>query len=218
MAPKRTTGFTLVEVLIALAITALVATIAYTGLSTVMTGAERLRDNADRIYELNRAFMILSRDLRQFTARPVRDEFGDIEPAFTGGELARFELSFTRTGWYNPNNHPRSTLQRVNYRLEDEGLWRDTYPVLDRAANTEPESALLLDGVESIHVVFLGSLETLQIEPGSGAVDTRNWVENWVSDNSGVQGAVLAPPSAVEITLQLKGWGEMKRLYALPPL
>ncbi len=218
MANSRHAGFTLVEVLIALAITAFVSMIAYTGLSTVMTGVERLRENTDRIYEINRAFMILSRDLRQFTARPVRDEFGEIEPAFTGGELARFALSFTRTGWHNPNNYPRSTLQRVNYRLEEEALWRDTYSVLDRAADTEPQSVLLLDGVESMELVFLGSLEGLQVQPGSATLDTRNWVENWVSDGSGLQGPELLPPVAVQITLQLTGWGEMRRLYALPPL
>jgi general secretion pathway protein J len=217
MASKKLAGFTLVEVLIALAITAFVSLIAYTSLSTVMTGVERLRENTDRIYEVNRAFMIMSRDLRQFTARPVRDEFGEIEPAFTGGELARFALSFTRTGWHNPNSLPRSTLQRVNYRLEDDGLWRDTYPVLDRTADTEPDSVLLLQGVESLKVTFLSSVEALQTQAGSAALDTSNWAENWVSDSS-AQGAVLAPPAAIEIRLQLANWGEMRRLYALPPL
>ncbi len=218
MANRKPAGFTLVEVLIALAITAFVSVMAYTSLSTVMTGVERLRENTDRIYEINRAFMILSRDLRQFTARPVRDEFGELEAAFTGGELARFALSFTRTGWHNPNSYPRSTLQRVNYRLEDEALWRDTYPVLDRVSDTEPVSVLLLDGVETVQLAFLGTLDALQIETVSGAPDTTNWPENWVSDGSGLPGAVLEPPAAVEITLQLKGWGEMRRLYALPPL
>ncbi|HEY6130704.1 MAG TPA: type II secretion system minor pseudopilin GspJ, partial [Halioglobus sp.] len=164
MAPSRPSGFTLIEVLIALSITAFVSVIAYTGLSTVMTGVERLHENTDRIYEVERAFMILSRDLRQSAARPVRDEFGDIEPAFSGGELARFALSFTRAGWHNPNSHPRSTLQRVNYRLEDEGLWRDSYPILDRLGDTEPDSVLLLDGVESLQMSFLGSLEELQTQ------------------------------------------------------
>ena len=123
--PRRaTTGFTLVEVLIALGITAFVSVIAYTSLSAVLSGAERLRENTDRSYEINRAFMILSRDLRQFVDRPVRDEFGEREPGLTGGLLARFPLSFTRTGWHNPNGYPRSNLQRVNYRLEDDALWR----------------------------------------------------------------------------------------------
>jgi general secretion pathway protein J len=217
MKAKRAAGFTLIEVLIALAITAFVSLIAYTSLSAVMSGVESLRANTDRIYEVNRALMIISRDLRQFADRPIRDEFGEIEPAMAGGELARFMLSFTRTGWHNPNGHPRSNLQRVNYRLEEGALWRDSYPVLDRAADTEPQTVMLLDEVDDLRLTFLISLEDLQIETGGGSIDTTNWVENWVVDSSS-PGAELLPPVAIEMILELPDWGEMRRLYALPPL
>ena len=216
--PRRATaGFTLVEVLIALGITAFVSVIAYTSLSAVLSGAERLRENTDRSYEINRAFMILSRDLRQFVDRPVRDEFGEREPGLTGGLLARFPLSFTRTGWHNPNGYPRSNLQRVNYRLEDDALWRDSYTVLDRAASTEPTSVLLLEGVEEIQLRFLAGLDQLQVSSRGLNIDTSDWTENWVADTS-APGASLAPPTAVEILLQLDDWEEIRRLYALPPL
>lgn len=216
--PRRaTTGFTLVEVLIALGITAFVSVIAYTSLSAVLSGAERLRENTDRSYEINRAFMILSRDLRQFVDRPVRDEFGEREPGLTGGLLARFPLSFTRTGWHNPNGYPRSNLQRVNYRLEDDALWRDSYTVLDRAASTEPTSVLLLEGVEEVQLRFLAGLDQLQVSSRGLNIDTSDWTENWVADTS-APSASLAPPTAVEIMLQLDDWEEIRRLYALPPL
>ena len=216
--PRRaTTGFTLVEVLIALGITAFVSVIAYTSLSAVLSGAERLRENTDRSYEINRAFMILSRDLRQFVDRPVRDEFGEREPGLTGGLLARFPLSFTRTGWHNPNGYPRSNLQRVNYRLEDDALWRDSYTVLDRAASTEPTSVLLLEGVEEIQLRFLAGLDQLQVSSRGLNIDTSDWTENWVADTS-APSASFAPPTAVEIMLQLDDWEEIRRLYALPPL
>lgn len=200
-----------------MAITAFVALIATTSLSRVIDGVESLRETADRTYEVNRAWMIISRDLRHLAERPVRDEFGQIEPAMAGGMLARFPLSFTRAGWHNPNAHPRSNLQRVNYRLEDDALWRDSYPVLDRAADTEPYSVLLLDGVEDMQLAFLGSLEALQLQPGTAVLDTSNWVTNWVVD-VGTPDAELKSPIGVEISLQLEGWGEMRRLYALPPL
>ena len=216
--PRRATaGFTLVEVLIALGITAFVSVIAYTSLSAVLSGAERLRENTDRSYEINRAFMILSRDLRQFVDRPVRDEFGEREPGLTGGLLARFPLSFTRTGWHNPNGYPRSNLQRVNYRLEDDALWRDSYTVLDRAASTEPTSVLLLEGVDEIQLRFLAGLDQLQVSSRGLNIDTSDWTENWVADTS-APSASLAPPTAVEIMLQLDDWEEIRRLYALPPL
>jgi general secretion pathway protein J len=214
---KDAAGFTLIEVLIALAITAFVSMIAYTSLSSVLTGVERLRENTDRTYEINRAFMILSRDLRQFVNRPVRDEYGELEPALSGGSLARFDLSFTRSGWHNPSGYPRSNLQRVNYRLEEDGLWRDTYSVLDRTGSTEPEGVLLLAGVEELQLSFLGSLDQLQISSRGGNLDTTDWEESWVQDTS-VPGLELVPPVAVEISLQLESWGEMRRMYALPPL
>lgn len=217
MTSRRNSGFTLIEVLIALAITAFVSVIAYASLSSVMNGVESLRRNTDRITEVNRALMIVSRDLRQFVVRPVRDEFGDTEPAMTGGDAARFPLSFTRTGWHNPNGLPRSNLQRINYRIEDNGLWRDSYPVLDRAGDSEPQTVLLLDDVDEFHLLFLGSLEALQVKSGSTAVDTGNWQENWVAD-AGSPAAALPAPVAIEIILQLPLWGEVRRLYALPPL
>lgn len=210
-------GFTLIEVLIALAITAFVSTIAYTSLSTVLNGAERTQESAERSYQLNRALMILSRDIEQFVARPVRDEFGELEPALQGGPAARFALSFTRAGWHNPQGHPRSHLQRVNYRVEENALWRDSYPVLDRAGDTTPQEVKLLDGVEEMELAFLDSLASVQGSGRSTALETRNWPESWVQDPTR-QGQALAPPLALEVRLQLSDWGELRRLYALPPL
>ncbi len=214
---RRAAGFTLVEVLIAMAITAFVSILAYGSLATVMTSAEVLAENGDRTWEVNRAWAFISRDLRAFAPRPVRDEFGQPEPALAGGELANFPLSFTRAGWHNPNAHPRSNLQRVNYRLEDQALWRDTYFVLDRSAETEAQSVKLLDDVEVLEVAFLENLEALDFKGRGKEIDPDNWRENWV-DTSYNPGTVMAPPVALRITLQLTDWGEMSRYYVLPPL
>lgn len=214
---KRASGFTLVEVLIALAITALVSTIAYSSLSAVLLGAESNQSQARRSYEINRAWMIIGRDMAQFAARPVRDEFGDLEPAMSGGPAARFTLSLTRAGWHNPVGLPRSGLQRVNYRVEDDVLWRDSYAVLDRAGDTEPQASRLLEGVESLDLLFLEGIN--RVQPGSRGteLDTRNWPDSWISD-PGQPEAPVAPPAAVEVRITLSDWGEMRRLYALPPL
>jgi general secretion pathway protein J len=210
-------GFTLVEVLIALAITAFVSAIAYTSFSTVLSGVESSQVQAERVYQLNRAWMMISRDLEQFVARPVRDEFGELEPALQGGIAARFPLSLTRGGWHNPVGHARSELQRVNYRVEEETLWRDSYPVLDRAGETKTQAVALLEGVHELRVLFLGGPGSVDTVGSSSELDSRSWPENWVLDTS-QPGAVLNPPLAVELTLQLSDWGEMRRIYALPPL
>lgn len=210
-------GFTLVEVLIALAITAFVAAIAFTSFTTVLNGVESSQATAERVYQVNRAWMMISRDLEQFVARPIRDEFGELEPAMQGGMAARFPLSFTRGGWHNPVGHPRSELQRVSYRLEDEILWRDSYPVLDRSGETLVQEVALLEGVEELQLLFLDGTDNANTVGSTSELETRNWPDSWVIDTS-QPGSVLNPPLAVEIRLQLSDWGEMRRIYALPPL
>ena len=123
VASARQQGFTLIEVLVALAITAFVAAAAYAGISAVLDGAGQLRSVAQRTEALERALGFLDRDLRQFVDRPVRDEFGEEQPALSGGPLAYFPLSLTRDGWYNTQQLPRSDLQRVHYYLEEGALW-----------------------------------------------------------------------------------------------
>jgi general secretion pathway protein J len=216
-ASSASAGFTLIEVLIALAITAFISAIAYSSLSTALLAVESTRATAQRTYELNRAWMIISRDLRQFVARPVRDEFGQVEPAMMGGAAARFPLSFTRTGWHNPNDTQRSNLQRINYRVEDGALWRDAYPVLDRAPDSVPQQARLLEGVDVLEVVFLGALTEVQAGSQGIVLETRDWQANWVPDTSAPD-AEVPVPAALEFRLQLDDLGEMRRLYALPPL
>lgn len=209
-------GFTLIEVLIAMAITALVAAAAYSGLSTVLTAAEQLRASNDRSGELQRALAILDRDVRQFVDRSVRDEFGERQPGFTGGPLAYFPLSLTRAGWHNSQQLPRSDLQRVDYYLEDGNLWRAYYPVLDRLTNTERLEVRLLDDVESLELRFLADAGNLRADR-DGVVDTSTWERNWVSDRSGIE-AAPGVPVAVELRLTVAGLGELRKLYVLPAL
>lgn len=214
---SRARGFTLIEVLVALAITAFVASISYASLSSVLLGVESSRSAADRTHEINRAWMIITRDLRQFSPRPIRDEFGEEEPAMVGGEAARFLLSFTRAGWHNPLGQQRSNLQRVNYLVEDGALWRESYAVLDRANNSTPSRVRLLEGVDYLELGFLSSLGSVQTLSDRVTLDTANWSENWLVDTS-VFGATLAPPAALELRLRLDDLGEIRRLYALPTL
>ena len=210
---RRCRGFTLIEVLIALAITAFIAAAAYSGIATVLAAAGQLRAGGERAADINRALALLDRDLRQFVDRPVRDEYGELQPGLAGGPLAYFPLALTRGGWYNSRGLPRSELQRVHYYLEDGALWRAYYPVLDRGGNAERIEARLLDDVEELELRFLRDLETLRVDRDS-VVDSATWERNWVPDRSA--GAPLPPPLAVEVRLQLADLGALRRIYPLP--
>ena len=105
----------------------------------------------------------------------------------------------------------------MNYRLEDDALWRDSYPVLDRVGDTAAYSVKLLDNVEDLELAFLSSLARVETAGPGASLDTRHWSASWVPDTS-APGVELPPPVAVEIRLRLGDWGEMRRLYELPPL
>ena len=209
-------GFTLVEVLIAMAITALISVIAYNGLSVALSGAESLREAGSRAQGINQTWTLLARDLRQVANRPVVDEFGQNAPALTGGQLARDPLTLTRAGWHNSTSAPRSTLQRVRWWLEDGDLWRSYFTVLDRTAGSEPIETLVLTEVDRFDLRFLASVSELESDRND-VIDRRNWRDSWIADLS-QPGQIPAPPVAVEVSIELSGVGEMKRIYVLPSL
>ncbi|EED33806.1 general secretion pathway protein J [gamma proteobacterium NOR5-3] len=207
-------GFTLVEVLIALAVSAFVAAASYSGISSTLTGAEQLRSASERTRELNRALSLLNRDIRQFSNRAVRDEFGALQPALSGGPLAFYPLSLTRDGWTNSLQQPRSELQRVFYYLEDDALWRAYYTVLDRSVDAEPQRMELLSGVNALELRFLDTLDNLEVD-GDLVLDTRSWPRNWVAE-PGAGSSLLPPPVALELRLELSDFGELRKVYELP--
>jgi general secretion pathway protein J len=207
-------GFTLVEVLIAMAITAFVSVLSYQTLSTALVGIESARAESERLQEINRAFTVLSRDIRQLTNRPIRDEFGQVASAVSGGELARDPLRLTRSGWHNSTGAPRSTLQRVAYRLEEDRLLRLSYPVLDRTTAIEPTETVLIEDVELFELRFLPSINAVDVDRNQ-VIDRRFWQENWVAD-VGFTDQLIDPPAAIEVRVTLRDWGELERLYVMP--
>jgi len=209
-------GFTLVEVLVAMAITALVAVVSYSALSAALASAERLRVSAQRAQEIGQVMAMLSRDIRQTASRTVIDEFGQRTPAVMGGELARDMLTVTRAGWHNSTGAPRGTLQRVDWWLEEETLWRGYFPVLDITPGTERIETAVLDGVERFEVRFLPNVAALEINRDD-VIDRRNWEDSWVADLSQPDQGLL-PPAAVEVTMEVSGLGEVTRLYVLPAI
>ena len=66
-------------------------------------------------------------------------------------------------------------------------------------------------------LLFLATIEEAQAASDSLELETRNWRDSWVVE-PGRPGGEMAPPAALQLTLQLEEWGEMRRLYALPPL
>ena len=205
----RGRGFTLIEVLIAMAITAMVAAMAFASLDSTLDSVEGLREQGERISEVNRAWGLISRDLNHFVSRPVRNEFGGWNSAIMGGEVADQTLALTRGGWHNTVGRVRSNMQRVRYVLEDTTLYREHFLVLDRTSESEPLRVALLEGVNRVEYRFLGTATELR----QGDFDTENWPEAWAISGTG---EAAPAPGALEIRLELEDWGEVRWLYELP--
>jgi len=196
---KRAAGFTLLEVLVAVGVFAVVGMGAYGGLQAVMTQREIARDNADRFRELQFAMQQLSRDLYQLNPRPVREPLGDgYRAAMYADPRAEVALEFTRGGWTNPLGQPRAAVQRVAYELEGDRLLRRYWFVPDQTLGEEPVEREILSGLLDFRVRFYAS----------GA-----WVEAWPGQ-AGADPAIR--PDAVEVVLELEDWGEIRRLVEVP--
>jgi general secretion pathway protein J len=144
----------------------------------------------------------------------VQDEFGQLASAVMGGELARDPLRLTRSGWHNTTGAPRSTLQRVAYRLDENRLLRLSYPVLDRTTAIEPTETLLIRDVEALELRFLPSISALDVDRNQ-SINRRQWQENWIAD-VGFTNELIDPPAAIEVRITLEDWGELERLYVMP--
>lgn len=201
----RQRGFTLLEVLLATALTALVAVMAYAGLSAAVDAAQRHREQVARLGELQSAVGWLVRDLQQLIDRPVRDSRGDELPALLGGEQSDPLLEFSHAGWNNPREQPRGSVQRVRYRLDGDGmLWREHWLVLDRLDDDDQlQSVRLLGGVQRV------TLEFLDGKSGNAAGEALGgeWMEIWPV----TRGDSLLP-LALRIGLELDGIGRVERI------
>ena len=106
----RQSGFTLFEMVVAVAIFAVMGVIALTGLNHMTRNGQELARANDRLADLQFAVVYFSRDWMQVSARRIRDQYGDEQPSV---RLDEDSISFTRNGLDNLLQLPRSSLQRV---------------------------------------------------------------------------------------------------------
>jgi len=208
----RRAGFTLIEVVIAIFIAAIMFAIGYRTLNQALIERDALNTSQARITEIQRGMRIVAQDYAQIAARAARDMEGngELQAALIATGRDNTLMTFSRTGWSNPAGLQRPAEQRVRYRFIDGSLVREHWLSLDPALNSEPRERIVLTRVKSVQVRFLDPV-------------SRNWREDWpplpVNGSVGplqVDDVLLLRPLAIEFTVVFEDWGRVKRIFEVP--
>ncbi|MDX2367470.1 MAG: type II secretion system minor pseudopilin GspJ [Colwellia sp.] len=191
-------GFTLLEVLIAIAIFSLISLSSFTLFDSVLKADDTAKQHSDRHNELQRAFLIIERDITQIARRSIRlDGEAPLEQliqsssdSFASEEQA---IAFVRHGWTNPGLLlPRSDMQAVAYRLVDETLERLHFNFVDAVVGEEPKVRPLMTDVSALTFEYY---------------DGKKWQETW---------SEISLPLAIAIEVETKDYGIIRRQFLVP--
>jgi general secretion pathway protein J len=207
----RIRGFTLVELLVAMAIVAVIGVMALTGLTTIIRQRDIAEERTQRWQEIQLAMRLIAQDLSQSAPRLTRDELGEsYQPSMLANPNAQFALEFSRGGWANPGGFARGTVLRVAYNVEEQQqtkngkrethnvLVRMHWPVMDRTLSTVPVKTNLLDRVDNVEVRFMDA--------------SGEWQTEWPPLQ--MQGPLryVIRPRAVEFAVELEDFGRISRI------
>ena len=213
-------GFTLIEVLLAMTISAFIALAGYSGISTAAIAARNMEDVTGRMADIQLAINIMERDINNIINRPVRNEYGQIEPGLEGSMFDEYLLQFTRGSLYLPDGVRKSRLARIRYKFNDNTLVRVQWNTLDRSEENAGKTEVdLLDGVEEIFIEYLNPLSIQQSirDQNQQAVSisfSGQWEDSWTTGGFALE--LNEPlPLAVRVTMNIKGLGQVQRIFSV---
>jgi general secretion pathway protein J len=196
---KTNAGFTLIELLLAIAIFGLLSTLMYGGIAAIVRDRDIVLERLEYLDQVQRTVRLLNNDFGQLQPREVRGVLGrDKEPALMSDPADNFTVRLSRIGWRNPlDARPRGILQRAQYRLADNVLYREYWPVMDPVLGDKPREQPLLTGVLNFEVEYLD--------------EANEWQPFWPPRDAANQ-ALFSLPAAVRYRLEIETIGEIRRL------
>lgn len=195
---KRLQGFTLLEMLVAIAIFAMLGLAANSVLHTVMQNDVATEEFATKLKSMQQGFGALERDFGQMVARTPRLLEGGRGNTVlqTGSDLFDSEseaIVFYRIGWLNPDGIlPRGSLQSVAYVVQENNLERWYFPYPEPEFGAEPIKTIVIRDVLSVEYSFF-------IE------------DKWERK---IDATTL--PKAIAMEVEVEGLGKIQRKFLLP--
>lgn len=181
----KRSGFTLVELLVAIAIFAVLSALGWKVFDYLIKIKERNTQHEQRLGQLQEAYQQVLRDTVQVV--PITANVaGQVQPAVM---LQNGQLTFSKTGVTDPLMQGIPPEERVEYiyKADEKKLYRYKYKNLNQTGNDQPETSVLLDSVDQFQIMLLNPNEMAQ------------WPEVTLSENDVTQAKIL--PRGLKINL-----------------
>jgi general secretion pathway protein J len=189
-------GFTLIEVMVAIAVFATLSFSAYQVVNQVQRSNELSLEKSERIKQLQRSLVFLDNDFRQIVARPFRTNGEKVSDKLLSADEYLLDsesqgILFVRLGWKNPQQaFPRGEITKVGYRLVENTIERLWWRYPDTPVGQKPVVTPLIDGIEALKFEFY---------------DGKKWVKIWDVKNQ--------LPKATKVIITFKDYGDVERIY-----
>ena len=203
---RRARGFTLLELLVALFIAAVMFAMGYGAIRQALNGRDTIQQQQAKLLELQTAMRVIEQDFVQLAPRPIRAPTGYTwMPALQATASTQPVVALTRDGWTNPNGLQRPGLQRVAYFFENGTLRREYWTVLDPTQTSATIKRDLMTHLKSVEFRYMDQGRQWQLQ----------WPPATVAGAFAQQLSLIQRPIAVEITLETEDWGKLVRILEI---